>query len=176
MSEGLSCGRLLADQAGDTEHPQRCQSHGVGYRVGCAVSLPKRARRQSPARPAGPQAQSSALHPTLSRRSSCWSLRQRVFADPAAPHVAAGPGWPAARLARMGCRRPADSLEPKLPPAHRAVPCSTVRHREFQSPKDARSARTPGRPPTLPCSHRRRDRRGQNLKQLGKAFEVGRQE
>jgi hypothetical protein len=68
MSEGLSCGRLLVDQAADTEHPQRCQS----CRVGRAVSPSKHAHRQPPARPAGPQAQPNALLPTLSRRSSCW--------------------------------------------------------------------------------------------------------
>jgi len=56
----------------------------------------------------------------------------------------------------MEHRRRADSWEPKQRLEGTALLSSRARRRVSESRRGARSARTPARPPTLPCSHRRR--------------------
>jgi hypothetical protein len=97
----------------------------------------------------------SARRPKPSRTSWCWKPQRKVPADRGAP-PARGSRWTRAPPTPPANRRPAGSWAPRQLLARTGAQRPAAEHRDYGSQKDARWARTPARPPRLPCSHRRR--------------------
>jgi hypothetical protein len=122
------------------------------------LSQPKLALPQPRSHWSGPLVEPSAPLPMPSPTSSCWSPWQRVSVGLGAPHAVLAQGRTAGLREPPDYRKPVDPWEPTLPPGCRAAQYPAAEHRESESPRGAGSARTPVRPPTLPCSHGRRGR------------------